>query len=80
MIAVTPPEAIRAADYIKKFHPDQTGYVREQALWNLSLTAGMDHSQYRLTVRRCPLMGNDNTCLAYAVRPVALPWWVRFVG
>ena len=70
MIAVTPPEAIRAADYIRKFHPEQIGYVREQALQNLRLTTGMDHSQYQATAPRCPLMGSDNTCLAYAVRPL----------
>ncbi len=70
MTAVTAPEAILAVDYLRRFHPDQVGQVREQALENAKRTAGMDHVQYRAAAVRCPLMSADNACLAYGVRPL----------
>lgn len=70
MVGVTSPEAIRAAEYIREFHRDQVEQVREQALRNLNLTAGMNHSQYLAAGVRCPLMDRNNVCLAYAVRPL----------
>jgi hypothetical protein len=70
MIAVTPPEAIRTAEYLLRFHAEQIGAVREQALQNLGETQGMDHNQYRAAAMRCPLMGADSSCLTYAVRPL----------
>ena len=70
MTAVSVPEAILAADYLRKFHPDEVSQVREQALDNVRRTAGMDHVQYRAAGVRCPLMSAGNACLAYGVRPL----------
>lgn len=70
MTAVTAPEAILAADYLRRFHPERVSQVREQALDNVRRTAGMDHSQYRAAGVRCPLMSSGNACLAYGVRPL----------
>lgn len=75
LIAVTPPEAIRAADYIRTIRPAEAGRIRDHALHNVRLTAGMDSAQYRASAARCPLMGNDNACLAYAVRPLRCRGW-----
>ncbi|HEY2252423.1 MAG TPA: hypothetical protein VGH74_15225, partial [Planctomycetaceae bacterium] len=69
MTAVTAPEAILAADYLKRFHAEQLSRVREQALENANRTAGMDHVQYRAADVRCPLISAENACLAYGVRP-----------
>jgi hypothetical protein len=70
MTAVTAPEAILAADYLKRLHPEQISRVRAQALENAKRTAGMDHVEYRAAAVRCPLMSADNACLAYGVRPL----------
>ncbi|MBS0261686.1 MAG: hypothetical protein JSS02_06975, partial [Planctomycetes bacterium] len=70
-IAVTAPEAIRTADFLQRFHPEAIPTVRAQALENLRQTRGMTPEQYRAAAPRCPLLGPDNSCLTYSVRPLS---------
>lgn len=74
-VAVSPPEAIRLADYIHKELGSEEAEIRGRAEQNLRDTAVLDRFQYDNSATRCPLIGDDNVCLTYAVRPLRCRGW-----
>lgn len=69
-IGVTPPEAIRIAEYIRTYLPQESGQIHDRARENLVQAPGTAAEAKLSPSNRCPLMAGDNACLAYAVRPL----------
>lgn len=76
MIAVTPPEVIGISEHIRDTKlPEEIEDVLERALANTGKTPNMGQTDYAGADIRCPLLGADDSCLAYAVRPIRCRRW-----
>lgn len=71
MIAVTAPEAIQMAEYIRRRLPGEAvRRIHDRAQANGEVTAEMGARQYSERDIRCPLLCDDNECCAFSVRPI----------
>src|SRR5258708_6373537 len=67
-VEVTAPEVFLLARYLRA-HPDDARDARIEA--TSRTIAGMDRRARHLAQVRCALLGEDDSCTAYAARPVA---------
>ena len=70
-IAVTPPEVLGIADYLRKNRPlDELRRVKDRAAANCRQLAATDRPQHGGEDVRCPLMDGRDACCAFPARPI----------
>jgi Fe-S-cluster containining protein len=72
IIGVSGPEVTILADYLRANRPPKdVAQIHERAQRNVELTSQMTRSEYENSGITCPLLGGDESCEAYPVRPLA---------
>jgi len=81
MIGVTAPEALAIADEIRRTRPKlEARRIRNRAAENAEAVASLDHEQYEQAHIVCPLLGKDDSCVAFDARPLHCRGWCLFSG
>lgn len=71
MIAVTPPEVLGIADYVRKNRPlDEQRRIHDRAAANCRQLAATDRPHHAGEDVRCPLMDGRDACCAFPARPI----------
>jgi Fe-S-cluster containining protein len=72
MIGVSASEVTVLADYLRLNRPPKdVARIHERAQRNAELTSRMTRPEYENSEITCPLLGGDESCEAYPVRPLA---------
>ncbi|MFQ5730529.1 MAG: YkgJ family cysteine cluster protein [Planctomycetaceae bacterium] len=75
-IAVTPPEVLGIADYLRKSTPpDELHRIHDRAAANCRQFAAMDRRQSAGEDVRCPLLDDRDACRAFPARPIRCRGW-----
>ncbi|MCH8922986.1 MAG: hypothetical protein IIA67_07545 [Planctomycetes bacterium] len=76
MVAVTVPEVLSAADYLRRnCQANLVGKIQQQATKTAAQTVDMNKNQYAEQQLPCAMLSADDCCMTYPARPIRCRGW-----